>query len=131
MSTATCKTLEHLLLHCPFAINCWKLLHLHIVQGDPFAILQAFRAQLNKTFFMDIIILMSWCIWMARNDLIFKGLQPNLQSVRERFKTEIALVLLRAKPRFQQDMSSWIDTTLQTIRTKKSHCSSEFRQLVI
>jgi hypothetical protein len=56
---------------------------------------------------------MSWCIWMARNDLIFKGLQPNLQSVHERFKTEFALVFLRAKPRFQQDMSSWIDTTLQ------------------
>jgi hypothetical protein len=38
------ETLEHLFLHCPFAISCWNLLHLHIAHGDPFEILQAFRA---------------------------------------------------------------------------------------
>jgi hypothetical protein len=38
------ETLEHLFLHCPFAISCWNLLHLHIAHGDPFEISQAFRA---------------------------------------------------------------------------------------
>jgi hypothetical protein len=67
------ETLEHLFLHCPFAFSYWNLLHLHIAQGGPFEILHSFRVQLNKAFFMDIIILMSWCIWMSRNDLIFKA----------------------------------------------------------
>jgi hypothetical protein len=66
------ETLEHLFLHCLFAISCWNFLHLHIVEGGPFEILQSLQVQLNKAFFMDIIILMIWCIWMARNDLIFK-----------------------------------------------------------
>jgi hypothetical protein len=32
----------------------------------------------NQNFFMDIIIIMSWCIWMARNDQIFRGTLPDL-----------------------------------------------------
>jgi hypothetical protein len=43
---------------------------------------------------MDIIVIMSWSIWMARNDLIFQGQQPNLQSV---------------KASLQQPMSSWLE----------------------
>jgi hypothetical protein len=40
---------------------------------------------------------MSWSIWMARNDLIFQGQQPNLQSVKARFRKEFAPVILTAK----------------------------------
>jgi hypothetical protein len=56
---------------------------------------------------MDIIILMSWSMWTARNNLIFQGIQPNLQSVQERFKKEFALVVLRAKPSVQQASNQW------------------------
>jgi hypothetical protein len=52
--------------------ECWSLFHLVVSQGDPFQVLSNFRDQLNVYFFMDIIILMSWCIRMARNDLIFR-----------------------------------------------------------
>jgi hypothetical protein len=62
---------------------------------------------------MDIIILKSWCIWMARNDFIFKALQPTLLAVKVRFKKEFALVILRAKNRLKQHMQSWIDLYVQ------------------
>jgi hypothetical protein len=67
------ETLSHLCIDCPFAQACWNVLHLFIQPGDPLDILSSFRFQLNVVFFMDIIIIMSWCIWMARNDLILRA----------------------------------------------------------
>jgi hypothetical protein len=58
---------------------------------------------------MDIIIIMSWSIWMARNDLIFKGQQPNLQSVKPCFLKEFAPVIIREKSSLKQLMSSWLE----------------------
>jgi hypothetical protein len=91
------ETLDHLFLDCTFARICWSSPNLNIPPGDPFDVLLSFRNQLNVSFFMDIIILMSWSIWMARNDLIFQGQQPNLQSVKARFRKEFAPVILTAK----------------------------------
>ena len=56
------ETLEHLFLHCPFAQNCWASLNLTIGHNNPFATLEQNKAQLNVTFFMDVIIVMSWCL---------------------------------------------------------------------
>jgi hypothetical protein len=61
---------------------------------------------------MDIIIIMSWCIWMERNDLIFRNVQPSLNSTKERFKTEFAWVILRAKVALKSQMSTWIASVL-------------------
>jgi hypothetical protein len=82
------ETLEHLFLDCPFA-------HLVVQPGDPFHTLASFRNQLAVSFSMNIIITMSWCIWMEQNDLIFKGIHPSLGNLC--FKKEFALVILRAK----------------------------------
>jgi hypothetical protein len=59
---------------------------------------------------MDIIIIMSWSIWMARNDFIFNGLQASLQSAKARFRKEFALVILRAKPSLKQLLVTWLET---------------------
>jgi hypothetical protein len=91
------ETVDHLFLRCPFAQDCWSLLNILIPHADAFAILKSIRSHLNVPFFMDIIIIMSWCIWMAENDHIFEARQPSLQSVAQRFKHEFALVILQAK----------------------------------
>jgi hypothetical protein len=52
---------DNLFLSCPFAQNYSSLIHLIIPLG-PFEMLISFRNQLNVSFFMDIIILMSWSI---------------------------------------------------------------------
>jgi hypothetical protein len=84
------ETLEHLFLECPFDQTSWGILNVIIPQGSHFEVLESFRLQLNVNFFMDIIIMMSWCTWMGRNDFIFKNKQPDLSSVKERFKKEFA-----------------------------------------
>jgi hypothetical protein len=59
---------------------------------------------------MDIIIIiMSWSICMARNDFIFNGLQPSLQSAKACFRKEFALVILRAKPSLKQQLVLWLE----------------------
>lgn len=71
------ETQSHLFLDCQFVQGCWHILNLQTPNVEPFQVLQAFRDQLNVVFSMDIIILMAWCIWMARNDLIFKNTATN------------------------------------------------------
>jgi hypothetical protein len=45
---------------------------------DPFKILEDFKAMLQLPFFMEMIVLMSWSIWVARNGLIFDARGPTL-----------------------------------------------------
>jgi hypothetical protein len=49
---------------------------------------------------------------MARNDLIFRGIQPSLQAAKERFKSEFALIILGAKLGFKQDKSIWLQSVM-------------------
>jgi len=99
----------HLFIFCPFAQACWGLLDLSIDQEGHFATLEQFRTQLQVPFFMEIIIIMSWCIWMQRNDFIFRGIQPTQEACWQHFKKEFALVILRANIRKQPLMSSWLE----------------------
>ena len=102
----------HLFLECPFAQICWSKLKLQIGNSHPFSELESIRNQLNVPFFMDIIIMFNWCIWMQRNDLIFKGLQPHPDNCYAHFKREFALVILRAKSRLKQPMTEWLEALL-------------------
>ena len=43
-----------------------------------FITLEQLKDQLNLPFFMEIIVVMSWRIWMQRNDQIFREIQPSL-----------------------------------------------------
>jgi hypothetical protein len=106
------ETLEHLFLECSFAQTTWGLLNLNPPLGPLFETLESFKVQLGVNFFMDIIIMLSWCIWMERNDFIFKDKQPAIDSVRDRFKTEFAWVILRAKDVRKPSMSLWIDSIM-------------------
>nr|TKW29958.1 hypothetical protein SEVIR_2G001800v2 [Setaria viridis] len=84
------ETLFHLLLGCPFAQECW----------------------IHVQFFMEVIIIMCWSIWMARNDWIFKGIAPSVQDSLFRFKTIFTHVILRVKEDWKQQISSWLEQTL-------------------
>jgi hypothetical protein len=106
------ETLEHLFLECPFQQTTWGLLNLNPPLGPLFETLESFKVQLGVKFFMDIIIMLSWCICMERNDFIFKGKQPTIGSLRDRFKSEFAWVILRAKVVRKPSMSLWIDSIL-------------------
>ena len=75
------ETQFHLFLDCPFAQRCWEILNLQIIHVDPPQIIDSFSNQLGIPFALDVIIIMSWCIWMARNDQIFKNIATSISSV--------------------------------------------------
>jgi len=62
------ESLEHLFIQCQFARACWNALGLFVGHGDTFDTLVQLKVQLGVPFFMDIIIVMCWCIWMQRRN---------------------------------------------------------------
>lgn len=95
------ETLEHLFLKCDFAQACWLSLNLSVdTEVEPFVTLECFKQQLGVPFYMEIIILMSWSIWVARNDHTFQGILPSISNCWVFFKKEFALVIHRAKKKY-------------------------------
>nr|TKW39224.1 hypothetical protein SEVIR_1G164800v2 [Setaria viridis] len=107
------ETLFHLLLQCPFAQEYWINISLFAnLTDEPYTILTSFKTQLQVPFFMKIIVLMSWCIWMARNDCIFRGITPSVQDALLRFKIVFTQVVLRVKEAWKQPMLEWLEHSL-------------------
>jgi hypothetical protein len=63
---------------------------------------------MQAPFFMEVIILMCWAIWKARNDAIFRQIAPTLQNLKIDFKVELQLLLLRAKKSYSPRFNQWI-----------------------
>jgi len=102
------ESIIHLLLECPFAIQCWNLVNIQIDQDlNPFQLLHSFREQLAVPFFMEIIILLSWTIWKLRNDFIYRGVNPTIQATNLNFKEEWRLLLLKAKKSYSPFIDQW------------------------
>jgi hypothetical protein len=66
------------------------------------------RSVLHSQFFMTVVIPMSWTIWTARNDLIFKGIPPNLGRSRSLFCKELMLLKHRVKPSMSAIFDQWV-----------------------
>jgi hypothetical protein len=64
------------------------------------------RRSLNAPFAMEIIILMCWCIWIARNAWLFNEEDSSWVACKTHFKKEFAMVILRAKPSRVQQMEN-------------------------
>ena len=103
------ESLTHLFIHCPFSQACWASIGLNVSTDDPFDNLDQFKHQLVIPFFMEIIVLMSWSIWMQRNDSLFKGILSSPSNCLQNFRKELALVILRAKSKYKTAMSEWLE----------------------
>ena len=97
----------------PALCSClrWSTTNLQILHDNPFTALDNFRLQLQVSFFMDVIITMSWCIWMQHNDLSLKESNPVQFTVftLQHFKKEFALVILSAKACRKSWMLEWLE----------------------
>jgi len=104
------ETIEHLFLDCPFAFAAWQSINLTVNSGiQPLQNIELLKAQINQSFFMEIIILFSWAIWMSRNNCIFKGVPPSIQGCKRIFKSEFLWLLRRAKKKYFPKIQEWID----------------------
>jgi len=92
------ESLHHLFMDCLFAKTCWNMLGLaYLIQGSMLDSVPLFRAQINRPFFMEVIVAMFWAIWSARNDVIFRNLHHSVQRCKMVFKQELVWVKLRSK----------------------------------
>ena len=103
------ESLTHLFFSCPFAQACWIRLNIVLVELDPVLAMEEIRDQINLPFFMDIMIVFYWSLWMQRNDLIFRGIHPSPVRCLDNFKKKFALVILRAKVRYKESVSQWLE----------------------
>jgi len=86
------------ILSLSIAQQCWGLLGLSVIQaGGTFENVLAIKDQMHSQFFMIAVILMSWTIWKARNELIFNNNQFGIQECKNYFFKEVKLVSLRVK----------------------------------
>jgi hypothetical protein len=104
------ESLRHLFLRCPFAKNCWATIGVLVrswLRAE--RAIAYMRRAINKPFAMEVIITMSWCIWKERNTWIFNGEDPSVNQCVLQFKSELALVILRAKGQKKSSMEEWLE----------------------
>jgi hypothetical protein len=70
------------------------------------------KRHINQPFAMEIIMIMSWCIWKERNVWLFSNEDPNVQHCKDSFKSEFALTMLREKQQKASIMSQWVEPFL-------------------
>jgi hypothetical protein len=104
------ETLRHLFLHCPLARNCWTSIGVLVPSW-----LHADRAtaymkhHINQPFAMQIIMIMSWCIWKERNVWLFNNDEPSVQHCKSSFISEFAMVIRIAYHQKANLMSQWLE----------------------
>lgn len=81
------EIIDHLFFRCTFARRRWLQIGVsysrHVLATQ--AII-AIKTELGVTFAMDIIILMTWTIWKQRNEWLFQGTDPSVQTCYSQFK---------------------------------------------
>jgi hypothetical protein len=104
------ETLRHLFLHCSFAKNLWASIGVLVptwLRVDHAT--SYMKRHINQPFAMEIIMIMSLCIWKERNVWLFNNEDPSVQHCNDSFKSEFALVILIAKQQKATLMSQWLE----------------------
>jgi hypothetical protein len=92
------ETIEHMLFACPFSALCWeKTGMLWHSTGDRRTVIQRGKELWQKPLFMEIFLISAWHIWKERNNLYFRGLQPSVETWKQRVKTDLLLLVHRIK----------------------------------
>ena len=92
------ESLKHLFFRCNFAKNCWPSIGLfYPAHLQPLQLIKRIKRGLAVPFYMEIIILMSWCIWTQRNNWLFNMIHPSVVGCKAKFKEEFSILLHRAK----------------------------------
>ncbi|EES18608.2 hypothetical protein SORBI_3009G220900 [Sorghum bicolor] len=109
-SEQTEESIEHLFISCQFASEAWQSINLSVNSGmQPLQNLEFLRAQINQSFFMEIIILFCWAIWMSRNNYVFRDIPPSVQGCKTIFRAEFLWLLCRVKSKYFPRIQEWID----------------------
>nr|TKW22183.1 hypothetical protein SEVIR_4G212700v2 [Setaria viridis] len=105
------ESVTHLFLRCNFAKACWNSIGIFFVSTRSSThIFNQIRRHLNTTFFMEVLVLMSWSIWTTRNDWTFNDVDPTVEGTRPKFLSELSLVASRAKQRIEINLAPTLNS---------------------
>jgi hypothetical protein len=103
------ETILHLFLRCNFARRCCLMIGITPSSTtDLVHALLRIRVRLKVPWRMEIIIIMSWCIWRSRNNWIFNEISPTVEACREMLKGEMRLICHRIKSGVGDRIRRWI-----------------------
>jgi hypothetical protein len=78
---------RHLFFRCSFAKNCWSQIGVTVPTWlRPDRATKHIKRSLDVPFSMEIIMLMTWCIWRERNAWLFSNLDPSAEHCKAVFK---------------------------------------------
>ena len=105
------ETLEHLFFKCQFSISCWSQINISCSTGsNRLDIISQAKSSYQGSLFMEFFTIAAWGIWKERNNLIFNGIPPSVNSWRERVKADTILLQFRVP----QNLVTYINTFLET-----------------
>jgi hypothetical protein len=77
---------------------------------DRRTIIQKGKEQWQKPMFMEIFLISAWNIWKERNNLYFKGLNPRVETWKQRVKADLLLLVHRTKEEHHSFISEFVDS---------------------
>jgi hypothetical protein len=96
---------------CNFSQGFWWAIGIEWnVDMDIHQMIADAKTRYSISFIMDIIITGCWSLWDQRNNAIFNGVYPDLQTCIVKFRNYFCLNMHRAKPSLREGMQSWLDT---------------------
>ena len=111
-NSGSLETRDRLFFNCQFAQVCWKYLCPMMVFHHGLSHLdyiEQLKEQIQKPFFMEIIILCSRALWLTRNDFIFNGKELDLYRCRAIFKYNLKWLKHRAARKKYGMYADWVD----------------------
>jgi hypothetical protein len=98
---ATCAAVEtcrHLLFDCSLAASVWDRIGMPIPSG-PFSFWDLQRpAGISGRIWRAGVVVILWCIWKARNDIVFRNGSPSTVSTLRLIGEELTIWRWRFKP---------------------------------
>jgi hypothetical protein len=65
---------------------------------------------MGKPLFMEIFMLAAWNIWKVRNNMVFNGINPELEVWKDKFRFDAKLLIHRIKPELHSFINSLADS---------------------
>jgi hypothetical protein len=103
------ENLEHLFFDCTFSVWCWRLVDITWDISLPIMErLQSAQVGFGAPVFMEIVILVAWCIWTTHNRVIFDGAVPSLGQWKHSLRVDLFLSLLKCKSTKKSLLQDWL-----------------------
>jgi len=101
----------HLFFSCNFSCRVWNYLQITWgANGSLHSCLQQAKDSFGQSFFMEVMLTASWCIWIVRNGKTFRNERPSFHSWRRHFVHDITLLSHRLQGDPKNRLISWINS---------------------